>query len=531
MFRKFSTVVLIAAAEYVAVAGILLLVLYTGGPTAEMVGALGAALAALAALLSLVIGKRLGRREAAEIAAQGAPPDAGRNAALGLAAAAASGASPRGGRRPSLEAPRRSAAPPAALARELSFLSHFFVDVVESLPIGFATLDRNFVVRSANRALKRSLGIPSDEPVIGLSVADTPLGAAIYNGSRTLLAGRPFDEIVREIVDEEGGLDLAPLLVPGEGELWAARLRVRLQPWPALPAPTEQYLLWVEEIGAPAESFRPSVAASATAPAAAVAPASAPALPHAPPHEPPIPPATLPSPEPLGAPAPIEVDFGPDPLVAEISLLREKLLDEMLARDALLASIPIGVLVVDDAGVLLGWSDSVADLLGAEIAPRDGAAVRDAWPALRATGLTAALAALLEDGTPFEAPLPLPLVSRAGAARRDRTVRGVPVGIPGVAPRRALLLLEERWDPALLVALEAEAAAARGSTRRLAARLPEIRSRLDTVSSIARFLAATLVGADIRTLSEIKMIEIQRGRIEEALLDAAEGPASPPKSA
>jgi hypothetical protein len=85
-----------------------------------------------------------------------------------------------------------------------------------------------------------------------------------------------------------------------------------------------------------------------------------------------------------------------------------------------------------------------------------------------------------------------------------------------------LLLVEERAVPA-----PAESAAGIARVDRLAARLPEIRSRLDTVSSIARFLAASLAHADIRTLSEIKMIEIQRGRIEDALRDATTDAAPP----
>jgi PAS domain-containing protein len=484
MLGRHLTLVLIAAAEYVAVVAILLGAVTFGGPTVASVGALGAALAAACALVSLYVGKRIGRREA-EARAAGRSRRA--QAQADPAPAAATPAAPHPAR--PHEAARRGGVSVAELSRDLSFLSHFFVDVVDALPTGFATLDQNLVVRSTNRALKQRLGLSPDEPMIGLPLADTPLGAAVYNGPRTLLAGRALSEIATDLAEEEQTLDLAPLLVAGPSGGWAARLCVHIHRWPRRPAPCEQFFLWLED--EPLAHAATGAAAESTAAGAPVEEVS------------------------------LALTAHDDRRDAEILRTREKLLDEMLLRDALLASIPIGVLVLDSRGSLLSWSDSASDLLGDEIALRDGAAIAAAWPAFATEANRARLAALLESGAPFTSTLPRARALAAGAARRERSVRGAPVGVPGEAPRRVLLLVEERIDADAVAAFEAELAVARTRTAALAARLPEVRSRLDTISSIARFLAATLTSADIRTLSEIKMIEIQRGRIEAALREAA----------
>ena len=79
MLKRVSTIVLFAAAQYVLAAAALFVALERGVWPAATIGALGAGLVALAAVASLVIGRRLGRREAADEAAprtQTPPPRA-----------------------------------------------------------------------------------------------------------------------------------------------------------------------------------------------------------------------------------------------------------------------------------------------------------------------------------------------------------------------------------------------------------------------------------------------------------------------
>ncbi len=452
MIRRVAVLVLVVSSAYLAAASLLLLALEARIDSPQMMGAIGAGLAGLAALVAFLIGRRARRTEATEDRAPGPPPAAE-------------------------PAPPRSAT--KGLGAEVAFLHHFFIDIVEALPVGFATLDRRFVVRSANRALRTLLGIPEGAALAGVPLHGTPLGSAIYDGPRTSLAGRAFHEIARECAPREGALDLAPLLVPRNGAPWAARLRARLEPWPAPPAAPEHFILWAE------------IARSES-----------------------------------GLPATRD-DGG---VSAELARTRAQLLEEALLRDALLATLPLGVILLDATGALLGWSDPVRELLGSEIALREGRPLAEAWGVFAASPRRDDLDALLARGVPFVARIPAgPAAPDAPAARRERVVRAAPVGIAGATPRRFLLLVEERREPAAVASLEADLAAARGGARLLAARAPEIRSRLDVLSSVARFLGDSLAGADVKALAEIRMIEIQSERIATALREivAAAGARAP----
>jgi PAS domain-containing protein len=453
--RRVAVLILVVGSAYLAAAIFLLLALEAGIDAPQTMGAIGAGLAAVAALVAFLFGRGASRAAPSPAAAPLPPP-------------AAAPASPK------------SAA--TGIGAEVAFLRHFFLDIVEALPVGFATLDRRFVVKSANRALRTLLGVQDGTPLAGVPLHGTPLGSAIYDGPRMSLAGRAFHEIARECAPREGPLELAPLLVPKNGEPWAARLRARLEPWPAPPAAPDHFILWAEiervESGIPAAR-------------------------------------------------------GDDGARAELTRTRERLLEEALLRDALLAALPLGVILLDSAGALLGWSDPVRAVLGREIALREGRPLAEAWPDFAAPPHRDALEALLARGAPFVARLPAPAAAAAPgapASRRERIVRATPVGIPDVTPRRFLLLVEERWEPAAIAALDAELAAARARGPLLAARVSEIRSRLDVLSSVARFLGEALSGADVATLAEIRMIEIQRERIETALGALPEA-AAPPRPA
>lgn len=440
MFRRVGLLVLIIGSEYVIAAGVLLFALRSGMEAPQVVAALGAILAGVTALVGYLFGRRHGRAEAAK-----EPP------------------------------------PPAAspeLGAEVAFLRHFFLDIVEALPVGFATLDNRMIVRSANRALRTLLALPEAAPMAGVPLRATRLGSAIYDGPRTSLAGRPFHEIAQEVGPAGGALDLSPLLVPKDGEPWAARLRARLEPWPAPPSPAEHFFLWAEVM----KSESPSM--------------------------------------------PKERET----VESDLRRAHERLLEETLLRDALLAALPLGVMLLDEGGSLLGWSDSVRDILATEITLQEGLALGEAWPVFGSPPHREALQVLKTHGIPFVARLPQPAPATAGATpppASERIIRGAPVGAFEAAPRRFLLLVEERWDPAGIASMGIEVAAARSRAELLALRIPEIRSRLGVLASVARFLRSSLPDADLKVLSEIEMIEIQRDRIDGALREIS-APSAPP---
>lgn len=471
MFRRLSTIALITAVEYVVVAAILLLAISYGLFSPHSIGALGAGLAAAAALVGLLLGKRLGREEAEEEAVARAAIEPTRD----LAAAAAPGAP-----RPNAEAEsmQPALAPQAAPSAPASALSHaaaepLLLDEVETIPIGFASLDRNLVIRAANPAMKAILRAVGGEEIVGLPLSATALGAAVYNGPRTALAGRMLHELAAELLPREGTLDLSRLLVPGAGESWAARLRARFHAWPARGARVERYFAWVEQ------------EATAEAPS-----------------------------EEVTLVAPVSPSSGD----------REKLFDEILLRTALLAAIPVGVLLLDRRGALIGWSDAVETVLGAEIALREGMPVDGVWPPLGSPPHREKLAALLSGGAPFTSRMPAPASGREGILPREQIVRGVPVGVPGEAPRQFLIVVEERWDMVALASVEAELVRSRSRARTFGERLPEMRSRLDLIGSIARFLTSALSRDDARALSEVQMIDIQRDRIARMLAEIENPP-------
>lgn len=465
MLRKFITIALIVAVEYVLAAAALLFGISMGLSSPHSVGALGAGLAALAALAAILIGKRIGRQEARDegVAELAAAP---------VLEAAKPAPAPAEQRQPE---PRPAPTPPPQ--RDAAPSGPLLVDGARAIPIGFAALDRDLVIRSVNPALQTMLRAAGGGELEGAPLHRTALGAAVYNGPRTALAGRTLAELATDLLQTEGTLDLSRLLVPGGGERWATRLRARLHGWPEQGGRPDRFFLWVEEENPTAESIPP-----------------------------------IPTPPPM---APSTGD-------------REKLFDEILLRSALLAAIPVGVLLLDRRGHLLGWSDAVETTLGEEITLREAMPIAKAWPPLAAAPHAERLADLLASGAAFSTRIPARTAGGQPQLPKEQLVRGVPVGVPGEAPRQFLILIEERWDALAMSSQQSEVERARARERVVSERLPLVRSRLDLIGSITRFLSSMLSRQEVRALSELQMIDIQAERIGSLISEIESPPSVPP---
>jgi hypothetical protein len=158
---------------------------------------------------------------------------------------------------------------------------------------------------------------------------------------------------------------------------------------------------------------------------------------------------------------------------------------------------------------------------------REATPIDQVWAPLASPPHSERLAALFSGGTPFTSRMPARSSGREGVLPREQIVRGVPVGVPGEAPRQFLIVVEERWDMVALASLEAELARSRSRARIFGERMPEMRSRLDLIGSITRFLTSALARDDVRALAEVQMIDIQRDRIAKMLGEIENPPPAP----
>lgn len=259
MRARLSTFALVTALLYIATVIVLLLAISSGMSSPHAVGALGAALAAVAAVIGLFAGYRSAatppappteydappremprpprlEAEPAIFATPAAPPAA---ATPAFAPAAMAIASTHDASRP----PRSpEAAATAILLREQ----------IDAIPIGFATLDRDLVIRAANPALEKLLHVRERGSLVGVALRETVLGAAIYSGASARLSGLALADFAGTALAGGEPLEVTRLLVPGNGDGWVARLSARLQGWPPSDDEPECLYLWVQ----PEATFR-----------------------------------------------------------------------------------------------------------------------------------------------------------------------------------------------------------------------------------------------------------------------------------
>ncbi|MFN0152738.1 MAG: PAS domain-containing protein [bacterium] len=250
MRAKLSTFALVTALLYIAAVIVLLVAISSGMNSPHAVGALGAALAAGAAVIGLFAGYRTA-----------GPPDHSRVEERAAAEAARSGAfdttPPRTLEPPAPVVTPAPAAPPLAVApgprsREAAATAILLREQIDAIPIGFATLDRDLIIRAANPALEQLLHVSERGSLVGVALAKTVLGAAIYSGESARLVGLPLAEFAATALGRTEPLEVTRLLVPGNGHGWVAQLSARLQSWPPAEDEPECLYLWVQ----PEATFR-----------------------------------------------------------------------------------------------------------------------------------------------------------------------------------------------------------------------------------------------------------------------------------
>ncbi len=250
MRAKLSTFALVTALLYIAAVIVLLVAISSGMNSPHAVGALGAALAAVAAVIGLFAGYRTaGSPSPSRIEDAVAPPSATRPAFDTTPAVA-------------FEPPPTAAAPapvapplgdaPRPRSHEAAATAILLQEQIDAIPIGFATLDRDLIIRTANPALEQLLHVPERGSLVGVALSKTVLGAAIYSGASARLAGLPLAEFAATALGRTEPLEVTRLLVPGNGHGWVARLSARLQSWPPAEDEPECLYLWVQ----PEATFR-----------------------------------------------------------------------------------------------------------------------------------------------------------------------------------------------------------------------------------------------------------------------------------
>jgi PAS domain-containing protein len=163
---------------------VLLFAIHSGLTSPYSIGALGAGLAALASLVGLLAGGGLGGggQDGARAEAERPP--------IPLPAAP-----------PPRPAPQSAAAPPGPVPPpEPRRDAPRFEDAVESIPIGYIGLDADFVVRAVNGEALAILDNRDDSLLLDRHFGATQLGAAIYDGPRTSLAGRLLHEFALDML-------------------------------------------------------------------------------------------------------------------------------------------------------------------------------------------------------------------------------------------------------------------------------------------------------------------------------------------
>jgi len=280
MRARLSTFALVTALLYIATVIVLLVAISSGMNSPHAVGALGAALAAVATVIGLFAGYRTARTPDSAATEEAATALTARRSPFEAPSPMAHAPPPAAPPAPESSEVRVATLPgdapaPAPASHEAAATAILLREQIDAIPIGFATLDRDLIIRAANPALEELLHVQQRGSLVGLALRETALGAAIYSGASARLSGLALADFAGTALGSGEPLEVTRLLVPGNGHGWVARLSARLQGWPPTDDEPECVYLWVQPeatfrvIREPAQERADAPAAAPGAPAAA----------------------------------------------------------------------------------------------------------------------------------------------------------------------------------------------------------------------------------------------------------------------